>query len=170
MLKRRQALSLLDQEAYAKAWTVKALEFLTTQNYQTIAGYMPIQGELDVLALLEALRDSGKTILLPRTPEIPDALTFHEYHTDQLKSGLYGIQQPLSHCPQHCPDIILVPLVAFDEARNRLGYGGGYYDRTLTAIAPPPLTLGCAYDFQKVDMLPTEAHDRQLDRVIALNH
>jgi len=167
MLQKRQQLTSQERESAATAWTKTALEFLSIQNYQTIAGYMPIRGELNVLPLLEALREAGKTILLPRTPETPAALTFHEYHEEQLESGLYDIQQPTANCTIHTPDIILVPLTAFDEKGNRLGYGGGYYDRTLAEFNG--ISIGCAYDFQRVDSLLVEAHDKPLDSVIALN-
>ncbi len=167
MLEHRLQLSLAEQETYTEKWTVKALEFLSSQAYQTIAGYMPIRGELNVLPLLESLRKSSKTILLPRTPETPAALTFHEYHEEQLENGVSDIQQPTANCTIHTPDIILVPLTAFDEKGNRLGYGGGYYDRTLAEFNGT--SIGCAYDFQRVDSLPVEPHDKPLDSVIALN-
>lgn len=168
MLAERAKLTSQQQAQAAEAFTMKALAFLADKHYQTIAGYYPFRNELNILPLLEILRLKGKTILLPRTPTTPAPLTFHRYHDDILEEGKYSIRQPNADSPVESPDILLVPLVAFDTDYHRLGYGGGYYDRTLASLSPRLLTIGCAYNFQQVDTLQPEAHDEKLDKVISV--
>lgn len=167
MLVKRAALPKPLRVQAAKEFTVKALSYLEGKNFQTIAGYYPFKSELDVLPLLETLREQGKAILLPRTPSKPAPLTFHLYNESNLETGKYGIKQPAADSSSHSPDVILVPLLAFDKNYNRLGYGGGYYDRTLANLSPAPITIGCAYHFQQIETLTAEPHDRKLDIIIS---
>lgn len=168
LLERRNALDEAERQKATALFVKRALSYLEDKTFQTIAGYSPIHGEIDVRALLEALRKIGKTVLLPRTPEHPAPLVFHEYHIDLLETGKYHIEQPTADCRVFEPEFILVPLLAFDDAGYRLGYGGGYYDRTLSNMASPPITVGCAYAFQKVEALPCEPHDIRLDKIISV--
>lgn len=168
MLAQRNALTEQQQAQAAQKFTVKALDYLKTKNYKTIAGYYPFRGELNLLPLLAELEEMGKTVLLPRTPDKPAPLTFYHYNKNALETGRYGITQPKDNGLTYIPDIILVPLVAFDANHNRLGYGGGYYDRTLASLKPRPISIGCAYEFQRVEALKAEAHDELLDMIITL--
>jgi 5-formyltetrahydrofolate cyclo-ligase len=79
-----------------------------------------------------------------------------------------GIPEPLPTAPQLEPDILLVPLLAFDKNRNRLGYGGGFYDRTIAYLRQfqPLMAVGIAYSFQEVENVPTGTHDIALDQVV----
>ena len=81
-----------------------------------------------------------------------------------LAPGAFGIHEPLDIWPRAMPDLLLVPLLAFDAAGHRLGYGGGFYDRTLALLKVP--AIGIAYAGQEVASLPHEAHDRTLDMVL----
>ena len=81
-----------------------------------------------------------------------------------LEPGSFGIPEPLSHWPRAVPQMLLVPLLAFDAHGHRLGMGGGFYDRTLAAI--PARTVGIAYAGQETASIPHEAHDRTLDMVL----
>ncbi len=85
-----------------------------------------------------------------------------------LRSGTFGIHEPLAHWPAVAPDVLLVPLLAFDNDGYRLGYGGGYYDRTLSAL-PRARAIGIAYAGQRVDILPRDAHDCRLDAILTEN-
>jgi len=82
-----------------------------------------------------------------------------------MKPGHYDIPVPVEAI-ELLPDQVLVPLVAFDAQGYRLGYGGGYFDRTLAALAPPPATIGVGFEVGRVDSIAPEAHDIPLDHIV----
>lgn len=128
-----------------------------------IGGFMPLNGEIDVLPLLHELHRQGHMLALPETPQKGQALIFRRWTPDMpLKTGRYGTLYPDSEAL--IPNFLLVPLLAFDDAGNRLGYGGGYYDRTLATL-PHAFRLGCAYEVQLVDDVPCELTDLPLDAI-----
>ena len=129
-----------------------------------VAGYWPMRGEIDVRPLLFALLGRGHTVLLPDTPPPGQQLAFHHWRPGaRMFPGRFGTQRPDG--PIGMPDVLLVPLLAFDPAGHRLGYGGGYYDRTIAAM-PWATTIGCAFACQRMDHVPTESHDRPLDIIV----
>lgn len=134
----------------------------------SFAVYAAMRGEVNTFAIAQHMRDYRKTICLPRIAE--DRLTFHIWHEDdKLEQHGYGHAEPLATAELHTPAIVLVPLVAFDNHGHRLGYGGGYYDRTmqqLRTLDNPPLFVGVAYAMQEIDHLPHELHDQHLDGIL----
>ena len=131
-----------------------------------VAGYYPLRDEFDCRPLIQTLRLAGCPIGLPRIAGRTQPLAFHAWSPGtRLVSGTYGLREPASDAPAFTPDVILVPLLAFDARGERLGYGGGYYDRTLAAH-PAALAIGVAFDEQEMDRLPSQAHDRPLDGVL----
>ena len=138
---------------------------------QNIAGYWPIKSELDVFPLLSSLAMSQKVgLCLPITGAPETALSFHCWQLgDTLDIGPYDTRQPFPEKPELVPDLMLLPLLAFDEKLNRLGYGGGFYDRTLASLAHTGNTvmaIGIAYESQKIDKVPVGYFDRPLDGVL----
>ncbi len=137
-----------------------------------VAGYIAMRGELDITLIFDKLRKYQKMTCLPVVDEKDAPLLFREWHKGQpLTQGTLGVKEPAAEAETCNPRIILVPLLAFDPAGYRLGYGGGYYDRTIAALrsadpSNPPLTIGVAYDFQEVDALPIEPHDIRLDGIL----
>jgi 5-formyltetrahydrofolate cyclo-ligase len=134
-----------------------------------VAGYSPKTGEADPLALLEEIVERGFPAGLPVTPATPRALAFRRWVPGRaLVLGRFGIMEPLATAAVFHPSILLVPLLAFDRTGHRLGYGAGYYDRTLEALRAekPILAIGIAYAGQEVDALEAEAHDQRLDWVV----
>ena len=128
-----------------------------------IGGFMPLNGEIDVLPLLHELHRQGHILGLPETPPKGQALIFRRWTPGMpLKTGRYGTLYPDSE--GLTPSFLLVPLLAFDITGNRLGYGGGYYDRTLATL-PHAFRLGCAYAMQQVDDVPHEPTDLPLDAI-----
>ena len=135
----------------------------------TVALYYPKGDELDTTALLEALLDRGCKIALPITPATRAPLEFKQFSPgDPLEQGRHGILCPEQSAPSAHPNIIVTPLLGFSRKGDRLGYGGGYYDRTLEAIraGAPVLAVGYGFGAQEVDAFPTNAHDQPLDWVV----
>ena len=130
----------------------------------SVAGFLPLGHEIDMAPLLRSLWEAGHVVALPRTPARGLPLSFHRWAPDDpLQREAFGTLT--SAGPEIDPDIILVPLLAFDRRCHRLGYGGGYYDRTLAARPGIP-TLGCAYAGQEVAEVPIGPMDRRLDMVV----
>lgn len=133
-----------------------------------IAGYWPSGSEFDVRPLLERLEVSGSPIALPI--EVPGRpLAFRRWHPGgTLEPGPHGIMQPNSAAEEIRPQVLLVPLLAFDGAGGRLGQGGGHYDRTLEALrqSGEVIAIGVAYASQRVDSVPRNGHDQRLDWVL----
>ena len=133
-------------------------------NNKKIGGYFPINYEIDCLKILNKLEKSGHKISLPITRK-ENKMDFFEWSfKEPLVIGNIGIPEPLSKKKIY-PDILLVPLVAFNKYKFRLGYGGGYYDRYIKKIKKIKkiLAIGMAFSFQEVKKLPTTEHDKKLD-------
>ncbi|QGR02985.1 5-formyltetrahydrofolate cyclo-ligase [Ehrlichia ruminantium] len=123
---------------------------VTIKKSHIISGYMPIDGEIDVLPLMHYLLQKGNIVAIPIINQDSKILSFHQWNTTNSVT----------------PNIIIVPLVAFDKKLNRLGFGGGYYDSTIAQLKPHCQTIGIAYDIQLCDKVPTEPHDQVLDMII----
>ena len=135
-----------------------------------VAGYWPIRTEVSPLPLMANLVREGLTTSLPVTPEPGGRLTFREWKEGgALVEGPYGTSEPSPEAAIVTPGILLVPLLAFDAGCQRLGYGGGFYDRTIASLRahnPGTRAVGLAYGEQLVDQLPVEPHDEPLDAVL----
>ena len=128
-----------------------------------VAGFWPIAGEIDLHPLLQALVARGHDVLLPQTPPRGNPLLFRHWRPGvAMLPERFGTARPDGTLG--VPDLLLVPLLAFDADCNRLGYGGGYYDRTIAGL-PGIRTLGCAFAVQQVDAVPVLPHDAPLDAV-----
>jgi 5-formyltetrahydrofolate cyclo-ligase len=131
-----------------------------------IGGYHALQDEADPSLLLAALAKQGCAIAFPRVAARDAALEFHRVPDGEvLQPGAFGVHEPLAHWPHVVPDLLLVPLLAFDAEGHRLGYGGGFYDRTLAAW-PSVRAIGIAYAGQRVAFIPRDAHDRTLAAIL----
>lgn len=130
-----------------------------------IGGYHALPEEADPALLLEKLVEMGCHIAFPRVAAKGLPLDYHRIPNGEvLAPGAFGIREPLDHWPRAVPDLLLVPLLAFDSRGHRLGYGGGFYDRTLAILNVP--AIGIAYAGQEVASLPDEPHDRTLDMIL----
>lgn len=139
------------------------------RNRQPVALYHPVGCEFDTGPLAHYLRNQLQQIALPVVVEEGAPLVFRLWGAnDQLEVGAYDIMVPPDRGLSIVPEIIIIPLLAFDDTGTRLGYGGGYYDRTLANLRAKHSisAIGLAYDFQQVDDLPVEAHDQPLDRIL----
>ncbi|MEO1248925.1 MAG: 5-formyltetrahydrofolate cyclo-ligase [Pseudomonadota bacterium] len=135
---------------------------------RAVSGYHPIGNEADVMPLLAALAKRGQPLCLPTTVGRDKPLIFRSWSPGEpLVSGAHDILEPAESAPALDPDLLLIPLLAFDLAGGRLGYGAGHYDRTLAGLADrPPLKVGVAYAGQRFDAVPMEETDQFLDAVL----
>jgi len=134
-----------------------------------VSAYWPMRGEMDPVPLMTELVARGQTCVLPVIIGRDTALEFRSWQPgDELDSGPYGTREPGSGARVLVPDVLIVPLVAFDRQGHRLGYGGGYYDRTLSALrkASDVIAVGYAYAGQEMDKLPQDPFDQGLDWLV----
>jgi 5-formyltetrahydrofolate cyclo-ligase len=130
-----------------------------------VGGYHALPEEADPSLLLARLVELGCQVAFPRVTARGEPLEFHHVPDgDVLEPGSFGIPEPLDHWPRARPDLLLVPLLAFDAHGHRLGYGGGFYDRTLALLRMP--AIGIAYGGQEVASLPREPHDMALNMIV----
>jgi len=135
--------------------------------FKTIGGYYPYNYEVDAIKILEKFEKKNYQIALPKIKENSQMDFFQWSNKDPLTINKYGIPEPTSNKIKH-PDILLVPLIAFDKNLNRVGYGGGFYDRYIEKIKKIKkiTTIGLAYSFQKVNKIQISQHDKKLDFII----
>ena len=134
-----------------------------------LAGYWPFGSEMDVRPPLVALDRTGVMLTLPEVVAKDRPLRFRAWRPEEaLVEGPHGTFHPLNTAPLMRPDVLLVPLLAFDRSGYRLGWGGGYYDRTLQLLRKTGecVAIGVAYSAQEVDELPRDEYDQPLDWVI----
>lgn len=135
----------------------------------SIGGYWPLENEADVRPLLFALSEASFSISLPCVDAKDTPLTFRRWGpASDLKLGAFGVKEPLLHASIIEPTFLLLPLLAFTSDGKRLGYGGGYYDRTLETLRRKSDVFACgvAYAGQETADLPTDAHDQPLDGIL----
>ena len=134
-----------------------------------VSGYWPMGDEIDVRPLLTALAGLGHLCLLPVVAAPRNPLVFRLWVPgDTLDEGVFGTRQPQTSRLALSPRIVLAPLLAFDRAGHRLGYGGGFYDRTIAGLRSYEgvTVVGVAFAEQEVDTVPHEAHDQRLDWIV----
>ena len=136
---------------------------------KVISGFLPIGSEIDLRPMLASLGNDGHTIVLPCVVGNDMPLKFREWKLgDPLVKENFGTVAPADTAPEHAPDIILAPMLAFDRSGYRLGYGGGFYDRSLEMLrrTKQVLAVGVAYAAQEIDDVPHDNLDQPLDMII----
>ena len=136
-------------------------------NKKIIGGYYPVNFEIDDLVLLKKFEKKQFNIALPVIKKNFQMDFYKWSFSDPLKINKYGIPEPETQNKVY-PDIILVPLVAFDKNLNRLGYGGGYYDRLIAKLSKKKkiMKIGLALSVQKIDKVPINIYDQKLDYIV----
>ena len=136
-------------------------------NLKIIGGYYPSNYEINDLEILNYFFKRGSTISLPKIKKKRQMEFYKWYKNDPLLINKYGIPEP-EITNRVYPDILFVPLVAFDKKLNRLGYGGGFYDRYVQKISKikKVIKVGLAFSFQKLKTIPVNKHDKRLDIII----
>ena len=143
--------------------------YLKKKNYnlKIIGGYYPSNYEINDLEILNYFFKKGSIIALPKIKKKSQMEFYKWYQNDPLTINKYGIPEP-ENTNRVYPDILFVPLVAFDKKLNRLGYGGGFYDRYIQKISKikKVVKVGLAFSFQKLKTIPVNKHDKKLDIII----
>jgi 5-formyltetrahydrofolate cyclo-ligase len=167
-LARRDALSDEERAAAAQAIAARGLP-LAIKAGTVVAGYSPIRNEVDPLPLMQTLAANGARLALPAVMARGKSLAFRAWSPgDRLMLGPLGILEPSPAAAELVPDIVLVPLAAFDRAGHRIGYGAGHYDFTLDHLRKrkASVAIGLAFAAQQIAAVPVAAHDVMLDLVL----
>jgi 5-formyltetrahydrofolate cyclo-ligase len=169
-LERRAGIPAAYRDDAAQAVAALLADELPMAPDATVAGYWPLAGELDPRPGMERLRARGHLLALPRLDGSEQPLLFLAWDADDvLVRGAFKLLEPHPSRPVLVPDVVLAPLLAFDRRGGRLGYGKGFYDRTLRHLrseACRPLVIGLAFADQEVEEVPTGPDDVPLDGVI----
>jgi len=165
---RRDVLSADARKAAAEA--IAARKFpLAVAPGTIVSGFMPLQTEIDPLPLMRTLAEAGAALALPVVAGRGKPLVMRAWHWgDPLAEGVWGIREPKPEAAEVEPDILLVPLLAFDRAGHRIGYGAGYYDLTMAGLrARKAITaVGVAFADQEIPVVPATPRDARLDLVL----
>jgi 5-formyltetrahydrofolate cyclo-ligase len=171
-LGRRDALSDEQRAAAAQALAKRGLP-VDIKPGTIVAGYSPIRSELDPALLMKSLAAQGAQLALPAITARGKSLVFRAWSpSDRLMLGSLGIPEPSPAAAELVPDILLVPLAAFDRAGHRIGYGAGHYDVTLAHLrkAKAAIAIGVAFAVQEIKTVPMQPHDVALDYVLTEKH
>ena len=167
LLERRQTLSPDDRQRAADIVAGKLGAIIAANRITSVGLYWPIKHEINLLPWAHELeRQSNLALCLPVvvTPKAP--LEYWRWTPETgMKPGFWNIPVPIGRDPI-TPDLVLAPLVGFDAQRYRLGNGGGYFDRTLSALHPRPIAIGVGYEFAALDTIKPQPHDIPMDAVL----
>jgi len=167
-LAKRDAMPAAERQAAAEALAARGLP-VAVKPGTIVSGFMPMKTEINPLPLMRKLAEAGARLALPCIDGRGKPLVMRAYaFGDQFKSGQWGIREPMPDAAAVQPDILLVPLAAFDRSGHRIGYGAGYYDRTIAQLraVKPITTIGIAFAVQEIPQVPATEHDERLDFVL----
>jgi 5-formyltetrahydrofolate cyclo-ligase len=165
---RRDAIPAAERALAAEAIAARAFPFAIDRG-TIVSGFMALKTEINPLPLMRKLSQRGARLALPAIAERGKPLTMRAFaFGDELLSGQWGIREPKPEAPEVAPDIMLVPLLAFDRSGHRVGYGAGYYDMTIMKLrsAKPVIAVGIAFAAQEVEQVPVTQRDARLDLVL----
>lgn len=170
-LSRRDALGA-DRHTHAAQALAGQADAIGFKPGDIVSGFWPIRSEIDPRPLMEALAARGAMIALPAVID-RQTIVFRRHDPDMpLVTGSFGTRAPGPEAEELDPDLMLVPLSAFDDAGNRIGYGAGHYDRAIARLhakGRSPRLVGLAFECQRVERVPAEPHDVPLHTVLTEN-
>lgn len=167
-LARRDAMPPAERQAAAEAVAARPFP-LPIEPGTIVSGFSPLKSEINPLPLLRKLADAGARLALPVVVGRGQPLVMRAYaFGDELKAGVWGIREPTDPAPEVEPDILIVPLAAFDGRGNRIGHGAGYYDMTINRLRQlkPIVAVGIAFAAQEAPEVPATERDARLDLVL----
>jgi 5-formyltetrahydrofolate cyclo-ligase len=164
---RRDALPAAVRKAAAEAIASRAFPFAIAPG-TIVSGFMPLKSEVNPLPLMKKLAEAGASLALPKIAGRGKPLIMRAWHGEPLEAGQWGIREPKPEAAEVEPDILLVPLLAFDRAGHRIGYGAGYYDMTIARLRSlkAVTAVGIAFAAQEISAVPTTERDARLDLVL----
>jgi 5-formyltetrahydrofolate cyclo-ligase len=167
-LARRDALPAEIRKAAAEVIAARAFPVAITPD-MIVSGFIPLKSEINPVPLMRKLADAGARLALPVVAGRGKPLIMRSWQWGEtLVPGVWGIKEPPLAAPEVEPDILLVPLLAFDRSGHRIGYGAGYYDLTIAQLRAkkPIAAVGIAFAAQEVESVPRTAFDARLDLVL----
>jgi 5-formyltetrahydrofolate cyclo-ligase len=166
LVARRRAMPDEDRARAGLAISLHLLRVLPAEPGMLLGFCWPYRGEYDARRLLRTLRAQGVDNALPVIHGKAQPLRFRRWWPGvRMERGPMGIPAPVDG-PEVAPDVLLIPLVGFGRAGDRLGYGGGYFDRTLTSLVPQPLAIGVGYEMAQLESTFPQAHDIPMDAIV----
>lgn len=169
LMRRRETIAAAERARAAEAIARTVGAELEDRAAAVIAGFWPLRFEIDPRPTMLRLAGRGHALALPRMQGRGRPLAIHAWAPDDpLIQGRFEVMEPEPSRPLVVPDVVLAPLLAFDRAGGRLGYGAGFYDRTLRALRgsnPALLVIGLAFSRQEVALVPCADYDQRLDAV-----
>jgi 5-formyltetrahydrofolate cyclo-ligase len=168
-LERRRAVDSPTRAAFGARLAEVGLDCVRRWRPRVVSAFVSIRDEPDTAGLLTALQRDGFATALPTTLGRAEPLVFRLWRAgDPLVEGAMGIREPAPGAPAVDPDLLFVPLAAFDRRGHRIGYGAGHYDRALARLRAngPIRTVGVAYAVCEIAAAPAEAHDERLDFIL----
>ncbi len=166
LIEKRLAISPADRLVHNGIVTAILSRTLEAANDRLVGFYWPFKGEFDVRPLVRILHSKGMRFALPMVAEKAQPLAFREWWPGiPMFHGVWNIPFPAQGEPVS-PEVLLVPLVGFDKLGYRLGYGGGYYDRTLATFRVKPQTVGIGYEVSKIPTIHPQPHDIAMDLIL----
>jgi 5-formyltetrahydrofolate cyclo-ligase len=168
---RRDALPAEIRRAAAETIAARAFPLAIAPG-TIVSGFMPLKSEINPLPMMRKLADSGARLALPVVAGRGKPLIMRSWQwSEPLVPGVWGIREPGPAAVTVEPDIVLVPLLAFDRSGHRIGYGAGYYDLTIAQLRAkkPTIAAGIAFAAQEIESVPITAFDAQLDLVLTEN-
>ncbi len=159
----------LDHALWCAQEIITLFNELPLPENPVVSAYWPMKTELDVRPLMLSLFNKGTTVCLPVVVAKTDPLVFRRWEPGaELVAGPYGTEQPNEKYEAVLPDVLLLPLLAFDRRGGRLGYGGGFYDRTVAELRAKtnPVVVGVAFSDQEIQEVPLENTDEKLNFIL----
>lgn len=166
LLEQRMAIDPEERRRLDELATAHLLGALTLNAPSIVSIYWPFKGEFDPRVAALRLRERGARIALPVVVEKAAPLQFREWWPGvETQPGVFGLPVPVGTAVV-VPEVALIPPVGFDAMGYRLGYGGGYFDRTLASLAPQPLKIGVARDVSRIETIRPQPWDVPMDRIV----
>ncbi len=165
---RRDALPAPERAAAAAAIAARPLAVPAAPGL-IVSGFSPLKSEINPVPLMRAFAAAGAQLALPVVMGKGQPLTLRAWaFGEPLNAGVWGIREPPPEAPEVFPDVLIVPLLAFDRAGNRIGYGAGYYDMTIARLRAMKAvtTMGIAFAAQEIAQVPATPRDATLDLVL----
>jgi 5-formyltetrahydrofolate cyclo-ligase len=166
LIQQRIGIPAPDRASWSDKISRSLAEALSSRGTHLIGFYWPFRGEYDPRGIMGTLREQGTRLALPVIVERGQPLIFREWQPGSLmRQGVWNVPVP-ENGEAVLPDLLVVPLVGFDAQGYRLGYGGGFYDRTIASMTTKPRTIGVGFELGRLETIYPQSHDIALDNII----